>query len=63
MSLYVFFLNELNMTLQRLTIYIVHMWWIEENTPQREWHSIRRCGLLVLGVVLLEEVCHCGGRL
>ena len=25
--------------------------------------TIRRCGLVGLGVVLLEEVCHCGGRL
>ena len=62
MSLYVFFLNELNMTIQHLTIYIIHMWWIEENTPKGSG-TTRRCGLLVLGVVLLEEVCHCGGLL
>ena len=23
--------------------------------------TIRRCGLVGVGVVLLEEVCHCGG--
>ena len=25
--------------------------------------TIRRCGLVGVGVALLEEVCHCGGRL
>jgi hypothetical protein len=25
--------------------------------------TIRRCGLVAVGVVLLEEVCHCGGEL
>ena len=25
--------------------------------------TIRRCGLVEVGVALLEEVCHCGGGL
>jgi hypothetical protein len=27
------------------------------------WWCIRRCGLVGVGVALLEEVCHCGGDL
>ena len=25
----------------------------------REWHTIRRCGLVEAGVAWLEEMCHC----
>ena len=25
--------------------------------------TIKRCGLVGIGVALLKEVCHCGGRL
>ena len=28
-----------------------------------ESHSIRRCGLVRVGVALLEKVCHCGSAL
>lgn len=26
-------------------------------------NTFRRCGLVVMGVVFLEEVCHCGNSL
>lgn len=35
--------------------------WVERNGPKGSG-TIRRCGLVEVGVVLSEEVCHCGGR-
>jgi hypothetical protein len=46
------------------------VWWFEQVWPHRfmclnVWllgsGTIRRCGLVGVGVALLEEVCHCRG--
>ena len=37
------------------------MWWFERKCPSLG--TTRRYGLVGIGVFLLEEVCHCGGRL
>jgi hypothetical protein len=38
------------------------LWWFKYAWPMRNG-TIRRCGLVSLGVALLEEVHHCGVRL
>ena len=43
-------------------ISILYMWWIECAWPMGTG-TIRRYGLVGIGVVLLEKVCHCVGGL
>jgi hypothetical protein len=38
------------------------LWWFEYAWPMGNG-TIRRCGLVGIGVALLEETCHCTGRL
>lgn len=56
----VFRLESRKMSLLRVHDFLI--WWAERKWPQRQWH-IRSWDLVRGNVVLLEEVCHCRGKI
>ena len=40
----------------------ISLWWFEDAWPM-ESGAVRRCGLVGIGVALLEVLCHCVGGL